>query len=51
MTKPDDRRTPLVQYLENHGHIADKKVWWKALKYVVLDNTLYHQTIDDLLLK
>jgi hypothetical protein len=48
---PDDWRTPLVHYLENPGHIADRKVWRQALKYVMLDNTLYRRTIDDLLLK
>jgi hypothetical protein len=47
----DDWRTSLVRYLENPGHIADMKVWRQALKYVVLDNTLYRRTIDDLLLK
>jgi hypothetical protein len=50
-TGPDDWRTPLVRYLENSGHIADRKVQRQALKYVMLDNTLYHQTIDGLLLK
>jgi hypothetical protein len=48
---PDDWRTPLICYLENPGHIADKKVQRQALKYVMLDSTLYHRTIDDLLLK
>jgi hypothetical protein len=48
---PSDWRTPLVRYLENSSHIADRKVWWQALKYVMLDNTLYHQIIDGLLLK
>jgi hypothetical protein len=48
---PDDWRTPLVHYLENPGHIADRKVRQQDLKYVVLDNTLYHRTIDGLLLK
>jgi hypothetical protein len=38
---PDDWRTPLVRYLENLGHIHDRKVRWRALKYVMLDNTLY----------
>jgi hypothetical protein len=51
MTNPDDWRTPLVRYLENPGHIADRKVRRQALKYVMLDNTLYHQTIDGVLLK
>jgi hypothetical protein len=50
-TKPDDWRTPLVQYLENPGHIADRKVRRQAKKYVALDNTLYRRTIDSLLLK
>jgi hypothetical protein len=39
---PDDWRTPLVRYLDNLDHIADRKVWRQALKYVMLDNTLYH---------
>jgi hypothetical protein len=51
MADPDDWRTPLVRYLENHGHIADWKVRRQALKYVMLDNTLYRQTIGGLLLK
>jgi hypothetical protein len=38
-------------YLENPGHIADRKVWRQALKYVMLDNTLYRRTTDGLLLK
>jgi hypothetical protein len=50
-TEPDDGRTPLIHYLENLGHIADRKVWRQALKYVVLDNDLYRRTIDGLLLK
>jgi hypothetical protein len=48
---PDDWKTPLVHYLGNPGHIADRKVQRQALKYVMLDNTLYRQTIDGLLLK
>jgi hypothetical protein len=51
MTDPDDWRTPLVYYLENPGHIVDRKVWRQALKYAFLDNTLYRQAIDGLLLK
>jgi hypothetical protein len=50
-TNPSDWRTPLVLYLENPGHIDDRKVQRQALKYVMLYNTLYHQTIDGLLLK
>jgi ribonuclease HI len=51
MVDPDDWRTPLIHYLENPGHIPERKVWQQALKYVMLDNTLYHRTIDGLLLK
>jgi hypothetical protein len=51
MADLDDWRTPLVRYLENPGHIADRKVQRQAFKYVMLDNTLYCRTIDDLLLK
>jgi hypothetical protein len=47
---PDDWRTPLVHYLDNSGHIADRKVWRQALKYVMLDSILYRRTIDGLLL-
>jgi hypothetical protein len=39
---PDDWRTLLVRYLENPSQIADRKVQRQALKYVMLDNTLYH---------
>jgi hypothetical protein len=38
---PNDWRTPLVHYLENPGHIANRKGWRQGLKYVILDNTLY----------
>jgi hypothetical protein len=48
---PHDWRAPLVCYLENPGHIVDRKVWRQALKYVMLDNILYRRTIDGLLLK
>jgi hypothetical protein len=47
----DNWRTCLVRYLENPGHIADRKAWWQALKYVMLNNTLYRWTTKDLLLK
>jgi hypothetical protein len=51
MTDPDYWKTPLVHYLENPSHIADRKVRCQALKYVMLNNTLYRRTIDGLLLK
>jgi hypothetical protein len=48
---PNDWRTPLIRYLENPGHIVDRKVRRQSLKYVIFNNTLYCRTIDDLLLK
>jgi hypothetical protein len=48
---PDDWRTSLLRDLEKPGHIANRKVWRQALKYVMLDNTLYRQTIYALLIK
>jgi hypothetical protein len=51
MADLDDWRAPLVHYLENLEHIADRKVRRQALKYVMLDNTLYHRTIDSVLLE
>jgi hypothetical protein len=51
MAKSDDWRTPLVHYLENPNHVADRKIQRQALKYVVLDTDLYRCTIDELLLK
>jgi hypothetical protein len=41
-TDPDDWRTPLVCYLESPDHISDRKVEQQALKYVMLDDALYH---------
>jgi hypothetical protein len=51
IAKPEDWRIPLVHYLENPGHVIYTKVWWQALKYVLLYHDLYHRTIDDLLLR
>jgi hypothetical protein len=51
MVDLDDWRTPLIRYLENPDHIADRKVQRQALKYVMLDNTFYLQIMDGLLLK
>jgi hypothetical protein len=51
MVGSDDWRTPLIRYLKNPAHIIDRKVQHQDLKYVILDNTIYQWTIDDLLLK
>jgi hypothetical protein len=41
MVGPDDWRATLIRYLENPDHSADRKIRRQALKYVILDNTLY----------
>ena len=41
-TDPEDWRAPLVSYLENPGRIVDRKVRRQALKYILLDNELFH---------
>jgi hypothetical protein len=51
MAKPVDWRTPLIHYLENHGHVIDTKVVRQALKYILLDHELQRRTIDDFLFR
>jgi hypothetical protein len=41
MAEPEDWRAHLVCYLENIGHVIDRKVWREALKYVLLNHDLY----------
>jgi hypothetical protein len=50
-TEPKDWRTTLGHYLENSGHVTDRKVRRHALTYVLLCHGLYHRTIDGLLMK
>jgi hypothetical protein len=41
----------MVRYLENLGHVINRKVWWQVLKYILLDHDLYRWTINGLLLR
>lgn len=47
----DDWRHEIIEYLRNPSQLASRKLKYKALKYVLLDNYLYYRTIDVILLK
>ncbi len=47
----DDWRNDVYQYLKNPSQSAPRKLRYKALKYALLDDELYYQTIDEVLLK
>nr|CAD39373.2 OSJNBb0021I10.7 [Oryza sativa Japonica Group] len=47
----DDWRYDVYQYLQNPSQSASRKLRYKALKYILLDDELYYQTIDGVLLK
>ena len=46
-----DWRAEIIKYLQDPSQHVDKKVKYKALKYVLLDDNLYYKTIDGVLLK
>ena len=47
----DDWRKELTDYLRNPSQPIPRKIRYKALKYVLLDSTLYYRTMDGVLLK
>ena len=47
----NDWRTPIFGYLQNPSQPTDRKVRRQALKYVVLDETLYRRMVEGLLLR
>jgi hypothetical protein len=49
--EPGDWRSPIVNYLKNSSQTRDRKIRQQAFKYTLLNNELYRQTIDGLLLK
>jgi hypothetical protein len=49
--EPGDWRSPIVNYLKNPSQTRDRKIRRQALKYTLLNDELYRQTIDGLLLK
>jgi len=46
-----DWRKDIVEYLKNSSQPVSRKLRYKALKFVVLDDQLYHRTVDGVLLK
>ena len=51
--KGEDRdwRTPIISYLRDPGHGAERNVRRAAFKYVLIGDELYRRTAEDILLK
>ena len=47
----DDWRYDVFCYLKDPSQSASRKLRYKALRYVLLDDELYYRTIDGVLLK
>ena len=47
----DDWRIEIAGYLRNPSQKVSRKLRYKALKYVLLDDQLYHKSLDGVLLK
>jgi hypothetical protein len=47
----EDWRKVLIEYISNPSCNQDQKIRRQALKYCVIDGSLYHQTVDGLLLR
>jgi len=46
-----DWRESIIEYLKNPSQQVSRKLKYKALKFVLLDDHLYRRTIDGVLLK
>jgi len=47
----DDWRKEIIDYLKNSSKKVERRVRFQATKYVLLENELYYQTIDGVLLR
>ena len=47
----DDWRKEIMDYLKDPSQRVSKKIRYKALKYVLLDEDLYYRAIDGVLLQ
>jgi len=47
----DDWRKEIVDYLKDPSKKVERRVWFQATKYVLLEDELYYRTIDGILLK
>lgn len=43
---PNDWRIPIIEYSENPRHDADRKLKYKALKFVMQGGLLYRRFVD-----
>ena len=46
-----DWRVPIVTYLKDPSHGAERNIWRLAFKYILIDDELYRRTTEDVLLK
>ena len=51
MIEAEDWRARLIEYLKDPFQKTSKKLRYKAMKYVLLDDRLYYRTIEGILLK
>ena len=49
--KVADWRVPIVTYLKDPGHGAERNIRCLAFKYILIDDELYRRTAEDVLLK
>jgi hypothetical protein len=47
----DDWRKEIVDYLENPSRKVSWKLWYKAIKFVLLDGCLFYKSLDGVLLQ
>ena len=47
----EDWRKDMIEYLRNLSQHVSRKLSYKALKFIFLDDQLYHRTVDGMLLK
>ena len=42
---------PIITYLKDPGHGAERNIWHLAFKYILIGDELYRRTTEDVLLK
>jgi hypothetical protein len=47
----DDWRTEIINYLKEPSQKVSRKLIYKAIKFVLLDQQLYYRIVDGILLK
>jgi hypothetical protein len=47
----DDWRKEIVDYLDNPSRKVSRKLRYKAIKFVLLDGSLYYKSLDGVLLQ